>query len=64
MQITITKNVSGRSDVEEVLQVVRDWFYEYPKVPGTIDVKFIPKDKDKWREVELNRPKRLLRPIE
>jgi hypothetical protein len=61
MEITITRDVSGKSDVEQVLQDVRDWFSENPNVPGTIDVKFIPKDKDKWREVKSTRPLRLIR---
>lgn len=64
MEITITREVAGRSDVEDVLQDIRDWFSENPNIPGTIDVKFIPKNKDKWREVESNRPRRFLRRID
>jgi hypothetical protein len=60
-EITITRNVSGKSDVEGVLQEVRDWFSENPNVRGTIDVKFIPEDKNKWQVVKSTRQFRLIR---
>lgn len=63
MPITITRHISGISDVEVVFQQVRDLFYEHPEVRGTIDIKFIPEDENKWQEVESTRPIRLYRHI-
>ena len=62
MSISIVKHISGGLQVEEVLQQVRDWFFDNPNLPGTIEVNFTPDDKDKWKEVKLMRPsKRLIR---
>jgi len=57
------QEVSGESDVEDVLAEIRYKFSKHLIVPGTIYVTFILKDKGEGKAVKLKRRFRLISPV-